>query len=357
MTSHRAASAAASMVEAALALVDVLDSEQREKASFRLDDTNERTDWAYFPRAHKGLPLLEMTPPQQKAAHGLIAAALSLPAYARVCSIMALESVLNLLEERRADSVRDPGRYFVSLFGSPADDIWGWRLEGHHVNLNYAIVAGEIVAVTPLFLGANPSEVSHGDTPVLRPCGEEEDEARALLESLDPEQRRAAVICEAAPPDFVMMNAPLVPESALPADSLGALNPRLNPMTAEQKEAVRFERARPKGISAAALTLVQRTSLIELIDIYVERLPDPLAEVERARIESTGIDNVFFAWAGSARRREGHYYRLQGPSFLVEYDNTQDGANHIHAVWRDPVRDFGLDALRRHTAASHAGPA
>jgi hypothetical protein len=341
------------MTEAALAFLDSLEEEQRSTASFNVDDTEERTNWAYFPRAHKGLPFLGMTPRQQKSAHALVSGALSLPAYAKVCSIMALESVLNLLEERRGDAFRDPGRYFISIFGSSADDLWSWRLEGHHVNLNYTVAAGEIVSVTPLFLGANPAQVAHGETPVLRPCGEEEDAARALLAALEPAQRETAVICEEAPPDFVMMNAPLVPESALPPDSVGAMNPRQNPMSAEQKEAVRFERARPKGLAAAAMTLVQRTALLDLIGVYVERLPEPLATLEQARIEGAGLDQVHFAWAGGLARREGHYYRLQGPSFLVEYDNTQDGANHIHAVWRDTERDFGLDALRAHMARAH----
>jgi hypothetical protein len=341
------------MAESAAAFLDALEEGQRKKASFRLDDTGERTDWAYFPRPHKGLPLLEMTPRQQKAAHALISSALSLPAYARVCSIMALESVLNLIEERRADSVRDPGRYFVSLFGSPSDNVWGWRFEGHHVNLNYTVVAGEVVAATPLFLGANPAEVAHAEIPVLRPCAEEEDAARSLLESLDPVQRETAVICGVAPPDFVLMNAPLVPETALPPDSFGAMQPRPSPLTPDDKEALRLDRSSPKGVSAAALTLVQRAALLALIAVYVDRLPDPLASLEQSRLEAAGIDAIHFAWAGSERRREGHYYRLQGPSFLVEYDNTQDGANHIHAVWRDPVRDFGLDALREHAAQAH----
>jgi hypothetical protein len=356
MTADAAARTAATvMQECALALLSSLEEPQREKASFRLDNTAERTDWAYFPRPHKGVPLLEMTPKQQKATHALIAAALSLPAYTRVCSIMALESVLNLLEERRVDAARDPGRYFVSIFGTPSDTAWGWRLEGHHVNLNYTVVSGEVVAVTPLFLGANPAEVARGDKAVLRPCAEEEDAARSFLESLDPAQRSNAIICEEAPPDFVLMNAPLVPDTALPPDSLGALNPRQNPLTDEEKEAVRFDRSAPKGLAAGALTLAQRAAFLDLIGIYVDRLPEALADAERARIEAAGIDGVHFAWAGSQKRREGHYYRIQGPSFLVEYDNTQDGANHVHAVWRDAVRDFGLDTLREHTAASHGG--
>jgi hypothetical protein len=339
-----------SMTEAATAFLDGLEDGQRTQATFALDDVTERTDWAYFPRRHKGIGLIDMTPKQQKAAHVLIAGALSLPAYAKVCSIMALESVLNLLEERRIDAVRDPGRYFLSVFGSPSDAAWGWRLEGHHVNVNYTLAGGEIIAATPLFLGANPSEVRRGETSVLRPCAEEEDAGRALLEMLDEGQRAEAVLCDVAPPDFVMMNAPLVPEESLPSDMVGAMNPRPNPMTDEQKQAVRFQRNVPRGVPGAAMTPSQCEALSQLIDIYVERLPEPLAELERARID---VDIVHFAWAGEFERRRGHYYRLQGPAFLVEYDNTQDGANHVHAVWRDMERDFGLEALRSHVAGAH----
>jgi hypothetical protein len=292
-----------------------------------------------------------MSPKQQKSAHALVAASVSLPAYAKVCSITALESVLNLLEERHLDVARDPGRYFFSIFGTPNDDAWGWRLEGHHVCLNYTVTGGEIVSATPLFLGANPAEVRHGDAPVLRPCGEEEDAARALLEMLDPGQRETAIICDVAPPDFVMMNAPLVPDDCLPAGVMGALRPRENPMTEQEKQAMRFERAKPKGLPGSAMRDGQRSLLSELIDVYVDRLPAPLAKVQKERIDAGG---VHFAWAGETERRRGHYYRLQGPSFLVEYDCTQDNANHIHAVWRDMERDFGLDALRTHTAGSHA---
>jgi hypothetical protein len=193
--------------------------------------------------------------------------------------------------------------------------------------------------------------VTHADTPVLCPCAEEEDAARSLLEMLDPEQLESAVICAVAPPDFVMMNAPTVPENATPPDLVGMMRSRPNPMTDEEKQAVRFDRAAPRGLAASALTSAQREVLSALINVYVDRLPEPLALVERNRID---VDAVYFAWAGETVRRRGHYYRLQGPSFLVEYDCTQDDANHVHAVWRDVARDFGLDVLRSHVSAGHS---
>jgi len=344
------AALAARMSECASAFLDGLRPEQRPPATFDFANDVERRDWAYFPRGHKGLPLAQMDQKQQKLAHALITSSLSLPAYAKVAAIMALESVLNLLEERRLDAARDPGRYFISVFGEPDQDVWGWRLEGHHVCLNYTL-AGEQIAGTPLFLGANPAEVRHGETPVARPCGEEEDAARDLLFSLDAEQRRLAIICEAAPPDIVLMNAPAVPRAALPGEA-GA-NPFVKALFAgmkrEQQQALRFDRAAPLGIAASQMTDSQRQLLDRLIDVYIDRLPAPLAVLER-----TGAGGpMHFAWAGEERPRLPHYYRLQGGSFLVEYDNTQDGANHVHAVWRDAERDFGEDLLRQHLARAH----
>ena len=196
--------AVAPMTEAASAWLDALQPEQRAKASFPFDDEAERTSWAYFPRNHAGLPLHEMDISQQKLAHVLISSALNLHAYAKVCAIMALESVLNRIEDRRGDAVRDPGRYFLSVFGAPGGERWGWRLEGHHVALNFTFADGDLIAHTPLFLGANPAEVRHGDHAAIRPCAEEEDVARELLASLDADRRRIAVIADHAPPDFVL---------------------------------------------------------------------------------------------------------------------------------------------------------
>ena len=361
MTITHAASAAdvaRRMVQAASAWLDSLQPEQRAKATFDFDDVSERTSWAYFPRLTKGLPLLEMEPRQQKLAHALIARALSYPAYAKVTTVMAFESLINLMENGRMDAFRDPRRYFLAVFGSPGDERWGWRFEGHHVVLNFTLAGGEVVSPTPLFIGSQPAEVTHGHATVLRPCAEEEDAARELLRSLDPDRRRQAIISEAAPPDFVLMNLPTVPESALPGDVdapplLANIVAEAKAMSAEQREALRFERSRPRGLPASAMDSAQRKLLSELIAVYIERLPEPLAGIERERIERAGADGVHFAWAGETERRRPHYYRLQGPSFLVEYDNTQNDVNHLHSVWRDPGRDFGGDLLRQHVRREH----
>ena len=195
---------------------------------------------------------------QQKLAHRLLAAALSYQAYAKVVTVMAFESLVNLTENGRLDAFRDPRRYFLAIFGSPGDERWGWRFEGHHVVLNFTLAGGEVVSPTPLFIGSQPAEVPHGHATVLRPCGEEEDAARELLGSLDADRRRQAIICDAAPPDFVLMNSPVVPESALPGDIeapplLANIVAEAKAMPAEQREALRFERSRPKGLPASAM--------------------------------------------------------------------------------------------------------
>ena len=346
------------MSEAAAAWLDALDAEQREKASLDFDDTSERTSWAYFPRPSKGLPLLEMDARQQKLAHRLLTAALSYQAYAKVVTVMAFESLVDLIEDGRLSAFRDPRRYFLSIFGSPGDERWGWRFEGHHVVLNFTLAGGEVVSPTPLFIGSQPAEVPHGHSMVLRPCAEEEDAARELLGLLDADRRRQAIISEVAPPDFVLMNSPVVPDAALPGDIeapplLANIVAEAKAIPPEQREALRFERMRPNGLAASAMDSGQRKLLSELIDVYVDRLPEPLARIERGRIESAGIDGVHFAWAGGTERRRPHYYRLQGPSFLVEYDNTQNDVNHLHSVWRDPDRDFGGDLLREHIRRAH----
>lgn len=338
------------MHQAAVDLLTSLDDRQRETVAFRLEDEKTRTDWGYFPRNFHGLALGAMDAKQQKLAHKLVSHAVSLHAYAKVTTIIALDNVLDVIEGRIAPGIRDPGRYFVSIYGDPTSPPWAFQFEGHHVSLNFTLDAAGAVSPTPMFLGSNPAEIWHAGRPIVRLCGEEEDAGRELLLSLDADQRARAVICEEAPPDFVLMNAPRVPERMVTGEAfaLAQVRERFDSMSKEHKQALAFESARPAGLPASAMTTAQRERLDALMAVYIERLPDDLARIERAKLEAAGIEQVHFAWAGSEQRREGHYYRLHGPSLLVEYDNTQDGANHIHAVWRDPDGDFGSDVLRAH---------
>ncbi len=357
-TPTAAATTATRMTEAASALLAALDAPQRAKASFAFENEDERRSWAYFPRDFHGLPLREMDGAQRKLTHALVASGLSIHAYAQATTIIALDDVLNEIEGRRLNAVRDSGRYFVSIFGAPGGTApWGWRFEGHHISLHFTI-AGERVSPTPIFLGSNPAEVRHGKRAVIRPCGEEEDLARELLSSLDADQKRVAIICADAPPDIVLMNLPIVPDvrefEVVP--DLGRLRPVRAAFDATPRtvcDAVCFERHAPRGLAASSMDAAQRTLLVALVLAYVQRLPEDLDFVEMLQIERAGMDSMHFAWAGEQAPRRPHYYRLQAPSFLVEYDNTQDDANHVHTVWRNADADFGADLLRQHLSREH----
>lgn len=347
---------AGALSQAAGSFVETLSAEQRASALFGFPDDDQRRDWAYFPRNHPGLPLHEMDRRQRKLAHKLISTGLSVSAYAKVTTIMGLESVLNLLEGGRADSVRDPGRYFVSVFGVPGADCWGYRFEGHHVCLNYTIVGDSLVSATPSFLGANPASVRHGNVDVVRPCAEEEELGRELLHSLDDAQTAIALLAATAPPDFVLANSSDIPDSCALGElgTLPQIMARIEVVDPGDRAAVAFERHAPKGLPAADMSPGQQALLRRLMAVYVERLPEETALVAMQRLD-TMLEVMHFAWAGGRERGEGHYYRIQGGTLLVEYDNTQDGANHVHSAWRDTESDFGDDALRRHLAEAHTG--
>ena len=362
------------MAAAARAFLAALAPEQRARALRPLTDDAERRRWNYAPMKREGLPLLAMTPPQQQAANRLAATGLSRSGYATAAVIMGLENVLDAAEEWRgsppgieigAERWRDPQLYFVTIFGDPEGAAWGWRFEGHHVSIHYTIANG-VVAPNPTFLGANPAEVPFGGAGRLRPLGAEEDLARELLHALDADQRRRAVISPAAPPDIVQSNRPRVEDGALPIPTRRLMGLPDDPAwdarwRAEraalgfglaQEAAVRYTAA-PRGLAAEALREAQRELLEALAALYVDRLPDELAASQRDALATGGLARMRFAWAGGAERGEPHYYRLQGPRFLVEYDCTQNEANHIHAVWRDPEGDFGHDLLAQHYGERH----
>jgi hypothetical protein len=270
-----------------------------------------------------------MNPSQQALARELLKAGLSQRGYMTATQVMELESVLATLEAAQAAAaaqppqgnrfVRDPERYFFSIFGTPSTrNTWGWRVEGHHLSLHFTVVNGTLVAGAPTFLGSNPAEVRDGPRRGTRVLGLEEDAARSLLESLDASQRVTAIINTTAPNDIVTVAS------------------------------VKIDPLSPLGIPAAALTVSQRALLKQLVDVYAGYMADDIAADRLARIEKAGWDKVAFAWAGRLERGQKHYYRVQGPTFLIEYDNTQNDANHIHSVWRDFNGDFGEDLLREH---------
>ncbi|NEZ04917.1 DUF3500 domain-containing protein [Wenzhouxiangella sp. XN201] len=307
------------MSEAAEGFLASLSADQRAAASFAFAD-DERLDWHFIPRQRRGLSFQDMDEGQRDLVWDLLDTGLSAQGVRKVDDIIALEVVLRELGGNPA--MRNPELYFVSIFGDPSgSDPWGWRFEGHHISLNYTIIDGAPLAWAPAFLGANPAEVQGGSRAGLRALGSEEDLARALVRSLDEDQRRQAVVDDQAPSDIFTGNAREV------------------------------EPLEPAGIAISDLRPEQVDQLVRLMDEYLERMSDDLAASRRARIEASGLDRITFAWAGSLEVGEPHYYRIQGPSFLVEYDNIQNNANHIHSVWRDFDGDFGRDLLREHYEA------
>ena len=325
----------------------------------------ERTRWHYVPTQQLGLPMAEMGPEQQRLAHRLISTGLSEPGYATAAAVMGLENVLGAKEGWRKgypgrtgpQRYRDPQLYFMCVFGDPGGDgPWGWRVGGHHLSVNYTI-AGDQVVPGPVFFGANPAATPLVGPGELRPLAGEQDLGLALLSALDPARRSRAVISPVAPEDIVQGNRPLVEPGVVPrrlwqlygftfddravARSEADQDEQREELGLEKDhlEALRYS-DEPKGLAADAMTGSQHRLFDELVGQYLGRLPEPLAE---AAAERAGP--LHFAWAGDPSRGFGQYYRIQGPRLLIEYDNTQDGANHVHAVWRDPVGDFGAELL------------
>ena len=315
---------AAAMSSAAQKWLDSLGAEQRGRATFAFD-SEERQRWHFIPNesfARKGVNFKEMSEPQRAAAHALVKTGLSARGYLAATQIMELEKVLVELEGPQRRFPRDHEVYWVTVFGTPGDkQAWGWRLEGHHLSVRFDVVGASMTASSPAFFGSNPAEVRQGAQKGLRVLAAEEDAARALLDQLDAEQRSAAIVQPTAPADIVTMVVPTV------------------------------EPLSPPGIKMSALTKPQRDALTKLIDVYVGKMADDIAAERMARLKKAGLDAITFAWAGGTARGEKHYYRVQGPTFLIEYDNTQNDGNHIHSVWRDFNGDFGRDLLREHLKA------
>jgi hypothetical protein len=306
----------ARIAQAANAFLSALDDDARARASFAFD-SEERFNWNFVPKPRAGLPLKAMSARQRSAAMELLRAGLSEKGYAKAEKIRELEVILAEIEQdaRR----RDPDLYYVSIFGEPAaDGTWGWRFEGHHLSLNWTFVRGRSIAPTPQFFGSNPDAVENGPHPHARVLAAEQDLARALLESLSEAQRAQAVVSAAAPPDI---------------------------FSGAQRKAVMLDE---RGVAFRDLTVEQRGLLLAIIDEYAGAQPDAVAQARLARLRDAGFDRIRFAWMGGFLRGEPHYYRLQGPTFLIEYDNTQNDANHVHAVWREFDGDFGVDLLEEH---------
>ncbi|HWB95437.1 MAG TPA: DUF3500 domain-containing protein [Bryobacteraceae bacterium] len=309
------------MSETANRFLASLTAEQRAKATFQFQD-EERLNWHFIPRVRKGLPIREMSPAQKHLAEALLSAGLSQQGYIKAVTIMSLEDILRILEQGKGPE-RDPEKYYFSIFGTPSPDgTWGYRVEGHHLSQNYTVVNGRL-AGSPSFFGANPAEVKEGPRKGLRALGAEEDLGRGLIKSLDAEQQKVAIVDPTAYKDILT--------------------------AASRKAALEGQ---PNGISAAKLKPKQFEMLMALLEEYARNMPDPIENAREDQIKKAG-KNIYFAWAGGTESGQPHYYRVQSPTFLVEYDDTQNNANHIHSVWRDYNGDFGLDLLKMHYQTSH----
>ncbi|MFF3852521.1 DUF3500 domain-containing protein [Micromonospora sp. NPDC002575] len=307
------------MRAAGVALLGALDGPARARATHRFDDEAARRWLEYRPRPRPGVCLADLDRAGRKAAHRLLATALSPAAYAQAMAVVALEEVLDRAEGWRRG--RHSGDYWVAVFGDPArDDRWAWRFEGHHLSVSMTVVDDQ-VSPAPVFLGANPAAVRHAGHPVSRPLGVEEDLGRALLDAMGPAGRAAAVVADEAPADIVSATRPRV---AGPIAPLGVPADRLG----------------PSG----------RAMLDQLVAVYLDRLPPQLAAREARRLAGGALH---FAWAGPTGPGQRHYYRVQGDDLLIEYDNTADDGNHAHTVLRRPASDFGADVLAAHHAEAH----
>lgn len=317
------------MSDTAQVFLSALSPEQRKAVSFAFENLKERERFGFVPtegHSRAGLSLEKMTGRQRAALHDLLKAGLSEKGYVTTDAIMQLEAVLNLIENPPGTTPgspeRNPLKYFVWIFGTPGTrSTWGWKLEGHHVSLNFTIVNGSLVSTTPHFFGANPAEVKEGPKKGLRLLGYEEDPARELVMMLDASQRAKAVIATTAPNEIATRNSSTI-----------------KPLT-------------PAGITAAELQPRQREMLMRIVDAYTSVMAPDLAADRMATVTKAGLDKISFAWAGEFQRGRKNYYRVQGPTFLIEYDNSQGNGNHAHSVWRDFNGDWGRDLLRDHLAA------
>ncbi len=304
-------------------LLNSFNAEQKEKAIFALDDPK-KVDWHFFPSTmfkREGVPIKEMSSSQKALAHSVLKSLLSKSGYEKTLEIMELENVLRSFGE---DSVvRDPEKYFISFYGNPlSDELYSMSFEGHHVSLNFTIDGDEVVA-SPRFFGANPAMIKDGPRKGDRTLAVEEDLGFALINSMDSQQQQKAIFQQESFKDIVSLNLP-----------------EINPMD-------------PVGIRYSELNTAQQKQVIQIIDQYLSNMPSKIASARRKQVMEEDLSELYFGWVGAKSLGAAHYYRIQAKTFLIEFDNSQNNANHIHTVWRDFEGDFGRDLIREHYAKSH----
>ncbi|MFQ6027852.1 MAG: DUF3500 domain-containing protein [Dehalococcoidia bacterium] len=322
---HPHSQVTAHMAEAASKWLDSLSAEQKAKGTFHYLD-GERMLWYYPPLNRHGLPLRDMNARQRELALQIMATTLPAQSYQQALDIIDHELILGPLEveEDAVTFVRDPELYYWTVFGEPGgSDPWGWRVEGHHISIHFSIWGNQVIAMTPFFYGANPAEVRKGDKNGLRILGHREDLAIELGGSLDAGQRAKAIIHDKAPWDIISYNATRMP--------------------------IHDE----EGLEGVQMSGTQKEILMSLIAEYVNQVHPDLAREKLESIRKEGLDHFRLVWAGATDRSRDHYYRIHGGDFVVEFDNIQNGANHIHSVWRDVQNDFAIDVLSEHRLMYH----
>ncbi|HYG19853.1 MAG TPA: DUF3500 domain-containing protein [Ohtaekwangia sp.] len=304
--------------------LSLLEKSQREKAVYAFND-EERLNWAFVPQPRNGLPIKEMNAVQRAALMELLKISLSRQGFEKATNVIQLENVLREIERREPhDTYRDPENYYLTIFGKPdAAAPWGWRLEGHHVAFNFSSVDGHLSSSTPSFLGSNPAVIPSGEQRGKRVLELEMELGFALINAFNAAQLKVARFSETAPSDILSFNS---------------------------KQAKSLE---PAGIAFTAMDKIQREIFLQLLDAYVLNYELGFSQKLMARIKKAGLEKLSFAWAGSLKPGAAHYYRIQGPMLLIEYDNTQNNANHIHSVVRDLTNDFAGDILREHYDKEH----
>ena len=324
-TAHKHASATG-MTKAAKRFVESLSGDQRDKTIYEYMD-GERIFWYYPPVNRHGLPLRDMDDDQRQIAYSLMETGLTDRSFDQAKLIIEHESVLGPLEKEAGvrSFVRDPDLYYWTVFGDPASDKepWGWRVEGHHVSLNFSLWGDKFISMTPFFFGSNPAEVRKGPKKGLRILDQREDLGFELMNSLDQGQASRATIYGEAPYDIITYNSSRV---SLPPE---------------------------EGLPASKMNDTQKDILRNLVNVYVNQVRTDMAQEKLQRLEEEGFDGLHWAWGGSVEEGKEHYYRIHGGNFVVEFDNRQNGANHIHSVWRDVENDFANDVLREHLLLYH----
>ena len=324
-TAHKHASAEG-MTKAAKRFVESLSGDQRDKTIYEYMD-GERIFWYYPPVNRHGIPLRDMDDDQRQLAYSLMETGLTDRSFHQAKLIIEHEDVLGPLEKEAGVTsfVRDPDLYYWTVFGDPANDKepWGWRVEGHHISLNFSLWRDKFISMTPFFFGANPAEVRKGPKKGLRILDQREDLAFELMNSLDQGQTSKAILYSEAPYDILTYNSSRV---SLPPE---------------------------EGLPASKMNDTQKSVLRNLVNVYVNQVRTDMAQEKLQRLEEEGFDGLHWGWGGAVEEGKEHYYRIHGGNFVVEFDNRQNGGNHIHSVWRDVENDFANDVLREHLLLYH----